>query len=311
MIASKTMSLLVALDGSERSLNTVAYLCQVEAFRGAAIRLFHVLSGVPDAYWDLVKEPASIKPSAEILAWANQERDRMAQHLGRCRGMLLAAGAEPDRVQTILHERRQGIARDILAEARQGYDAVVIRRRGMSTLVGLTLGSVAQKLLHHLDALPIVLAGRRAHNQRVLIAYDGSEAADRAVDLAGRVLGGTDTTVALVHVLRSGPMFAMDAGAEELMAAWAAEAAAVIQTQMEKACRRLEAAGLRGKAVRGHVVQNAASRAGAVVEMAARENFGTIVVGRRGLSRVQEFTLGRVGNKIIHLGREHTVWVVN
>jgi nucleotide-binding universal stress UspA family protein len=311
MTAPSTMSLLVALDGSERSLKTVAYLCKVEAFRKADIRLFYVLSGVPETYWDLVKEPSSLKPSAEILAWASQERDRAARHLGRCREILLEAGAAPDRVETILHERRLGVSRDILSEARKGYDALVIRRRGMSTLVGLTMGSVAQKLLHNLDAVPIVLAGSRAHNGRVLIAYDGSEAAERAVDFVGRVAGGTDTTVALVHVLRSGPMFAMDAGAEELMAAWAAEAAAAIRQRLEQACRRLEAAGLKEKAVSAHVVQNAASRAGAVVEMAARDDFGTIVVGRRGLSRVQEFTLGRVGNKIVHLGREHTVWVVN
>lgn len=308
----QSLSLLVALDGSERSLGTVGYLSQVAPLRRARIRLFHVLSGVPEAYWDLIKEPASIKPTSEILAWASQEREKMAKYLAHCREMLLAAGAAPERVETVLHERHQGIARDILAEARRGgYDALVFRRRGMSSLVGLTIGSVAQKLLHHLEALPVILAGRRKTNRRLLVAYDGSETADRAVDFVGRVMGHTDSAVTLVHVLRAGHMFPLEAGVEELMLAWAEGAATDVEAKMDKACERLVAAGLKKGDVQRRVVKNAFSRAGAVVDLAVAEDFGTIVVGRRGLSRVQEFTMGRVGNKILHLGREHTVWVVN
>jgi hypothetical protein len=33
-------------------------------------------------------------------------------------------------------------------------------------------------------------------------------------------------------------------------------------------------------------------------------------VGRRGISKIEEFFLGRVSNKVIHGGQNHTVWVV-
>jgi nucleotide-binding universal stress UspA family protein len=34
-------------------------------------------------------------------------------------------------------------------------------------------------------------------------------------------------------------------------------------------------------------------------------------VGRRGLSRVRDFLIGRVSNKLIQLAKNQAVWVVN
>jgi nucleotide-binding universal stress UspA family protein len=46
-------------------------------------------------------------------------------------------------------EQKKGIARDIIREARNGYDAVVTRRRGMTGLRSIVLGSVATKLVEN------------------------------------------------------------------------------------------------------------------------------------------------------------------
>ena len=77
-----SLSLLVALDGSERSLGTVGYLSQVAPLRRARIRLFHVLSGVPEAYWDLIKEPAVTEQTAKMAA-RMQDAVMKLQHPGR------------------------------------------------------------------------------------------------------------------------------------------------------------------------------------------------------------------------------------
>ncbi|MEZ4548914.1 MAG: universal stress protein [Desulfobacterales bacterium] len=44
------------------------------------------------------------------------------------------------------------------------------------------------------------------------------------------------------------------------------------------------------------------SRAGAIIREATDNGFGAIVVGRRGISKVEEFFLGRVSTKVIHGG---------
>ena len=104
----------------------------------------------------------------------------MEMHQGQCREILVAAGFDPKRIETVLYDRKRGVARDIIAEARKGCDAVVIRRRGTTQIVNLVMGSVAEKLFAAVDFVPLLFAGLKPQNDRLLVAYDGSEAANRA-----------------------------------------------------------------------------------------------------------------------------------
>jgi len=64
---------------------------------------------------------------------------------------LLKAGVAPESLTIKIQDRKKGIARDIIREARNGYDAVVTRRRGMTGLRRIVLGSVATKLVEKLN----------------------------------------------------------------------------------------------------------------------------------------------------------------
>jgi nucleotide-binding universal stress UspA family protein len=75
--------------------------------------------------------------------------------------------------------------------------------------------------------------------------------------------------------------------------------------------KRLIESGLDPEQITTRIITGVPSRAGAIMEEARREAAGTIVVGRRGLSKVQEFFIGRVSNKVIHLAKDLAVWVVN
>ena len=57
------------------------------------------------------------------------------------------------------------------------------------------------------------------------------------------------------------------------------------------------------------VLENFTSRAAGVIEAAKTGGFGTIVVGRRGLSVAEEYTMGRVTRKVLHMADKMTVWV--
>jgi len=58
------------------------------------------------------------------------------------------------------------------------------------------------------------------------------------------------------------------------------------------------------------IVSGEFSRAGAIIREATDGRFGAIAVGRRGISKVEAFIMGRVSNKVVHGGRNHTVWVI-
>ena len=58
------------------------------------------------------------------------------------------------------------------------------------------------------------------------------------------------------------------------------------------------------------VVIGAQSRAKAIAQKAKADDYGVIAMGRRGRSQVNDFFIGRVTNKVIHIARDRSVWVV-
>nr|CBX27310.1 hypothetical protein N47_H21320 [uncultured Desulfobacterium sp.] len=82
----------------------------------------------------------------------------------------------------------KGVARDIIDEARNGYSAVVLRRRGMGGLTSIILGSVAVKLLQSLTFIPIIFVGQAPPVKKMLLAIDGSPASMKAVEFTATLL---------------------------------------------------------------------------------------------------------------------------
>lgn len=311
MTHAPVKKVLVAVDGSDRSVKTVKYIASMPALRNSGINLFNVFSAIPESHYDLAREPASIKMGAQLIAWESAQRQRMKKHMEKCRKILLAADFHPQRVIITIRDRKIGIARDIVATAHTGYDAVVLRRRGMSRLTGLVMGSVALKLLNTIDSVPLVFAGRKPFNQRILIGLDQSENAMRAVDFVGRMTGGNGYEAALVNVMRGAGASDMPLSAEGVGDSDRDALQAEIREVFADAAERLVNAGFDHRNVRTEIIRDVPSRAGALVDMAEREDYHTIVVGRRGLTRASAFVIGRVSPKVLQIGRKHHVWIVN
>ncbi|ACN13749.1 UspA10 [Desulforapulum autotrophicum HRM2] len=47
-----------------------------------------------------------------------------------------------------------------------------------------------------------------------------------------------------------------------------------------------------------------------ILNIVKQEGFKTVAIGRRGVSKAEEFMFGSVSNKIIHAGRDFTLWVI-
>ena len=82
-------------------------------------------------------------------------------------------------------------------------------------------------------------------------------------------------------------------------------------TVYEEALKRLQKAGVNPDLIATKTVTGVASRAKAIVDEARKGDFATILVGRRGLSRVEEFFMGPVSNKVLQLAKEKAAWMVN
>ena len=169
---------------------------------------------------------------------------------------------------------------------------------------------MANKLIEKLSFVPILIAGQKPPTQHVLIALDGSEGAMGAVDFVARTLGGHGYQVGLVHVIRGNGLVTMAEEGVSDADPCTSNMRQEIEAIFEKATKRLTDAGFEPDRVSRRLVTGVHSRADAIVKEANQHGYGTIVVGRRGLSNVKDFFIGRVSSKVIQIGRKNTVWVV-
>lgn len=302
--------LLVPVDGSDRSLKTVRYISKIVPFRRMRIVLFHVFSKVPEGFWDLETDPRSTSTVKEVRAWEIQQRRNITQYMEIARQFLLKAGFPSNSFELKIQDRKKGFARDIIREARNGYYAVVTRRRGMTGLRGIVLGSVATKLVEKLPFLPLVLAGSKQPGNKILLGFDGSEGSWRSVDFVGNTMGGFDFKVKLIYVIRKKDN--SDPKIQRLYspAKYTVTTRKQMTIELALAAEKLVDLGFKPNQISTELISGVVSRARAIATEAKQNGYGTIVLGRRGHSRVQDFFIGRVTNKVIHMARDRTIWIV-
>ncbi|MBI4777001.1 MAG: universal stress protein, partial [Deltaproteobacteria bacterium] len=203
---------------------------------------------------------------------------------------------------------------EIAEESQHGYDAVVVGRRGKSKLKDLILGGTAGKLIDRLAHVPVWVVGGSPKPGKVLLAVDGSENAMKAVDYVGRMFEGSTPEVTILHVVRVLGLFQgtyPEAFHTEINQKWLADVQERMMPVLEKAKDTLTRAGLDPGRMTISLETGKGSRAGDIVEQAYLGSYGTIVVGRRGISKIEQFLMGRVSSKVMQLAKDMAVWVVN
>ena len=151
---------------------------------------------------------------------------------------------------------------------------------------------------------------QRTFNKDILIAVDASDNSRRAVAYVGRLLGGIKGfNVTLLHVIPDPEedFFSSESERQTWLEGYCHRTEAVLQEYREM----LLAAGFADTAVDIHAPRRYCPSMAECI-LAERENrsYGTIVVGRQGLSRKEEFLFGSISSKIVNHARDCTVWVV-
>lgn len=147
-------------------------------------------------------------------------------------------------------------------------------------------------------------------NRDILIAVDDSDNARRAVAYVGRMLEGlAGVRVTLLHIipLPEEDYFATDQERES----WLARHRQRMEGLLEDGRRMLLAHGFAPENVDTRItLRDCPSMAGCILDERSRRAYGTIVVGRQGLSRSEEFLFGSISSKIVTHARDCAVWVV-
>jgi nucleotide-binding universal stress UspA family protein len=149
-----------------------------------------------------------------------------------------------------------------------------------------------------------------SNSRRILIAVDDSENARRAVRYAADLLGGAPgfkATVLTVVPEPPGDYFRADAERQ----AWLEERKAAAGALLEECRGVLIRSGFAGGDVAAVAeVGPCPSVADCVLAVQRRLGSGTVVVGRRGVSKKEEFLFGSTSSRIMHSVKDCAVWVV-
>jgi nucleotide-binding universal stress UspA family protein len=156
---------------------------------------------------------------------------------------------------------------------------LVVGARGLGGFAGLLLGSVSQQCVEHAPCPIVVLrGGEDLSDGPIVIALDGSEGADRALEWTIDLAEATGSDIIAVHAPGTGANNAtMNAARHDL----------------EQWCAPIKRRGM------AHEIRVESGDARAVVVQAADDaDASLLVVGTRGLGAVQGLLLGSVAGYV-------------
>lgn len=152
--------------------------------------------------------------------------------------------------------------------------------------------------------------GKSKFNKNILIAVDDSENSARAVQYVGQILEGNQGyKIALLHIIPEPEEDYFPSRRDQQR--WLARYREKMTALLDEYRDILMEHGFSADALTVQIkLRGCPSMAECI--LTERENLGydTIVVGRQGLSRSEEFLFGSISSKIVTHGSSSTVWVV-
>ncbi len=153
-------NILIALDESENALRSVDFVCR----HFTPDHQVTFMSVVPDTAAICNMNSPTLTPyfmsqKEAFCDLENKKNEVVRSAMEQARERLIRSGFAAENLSLKVEGQKEGVARDILAEAQKGYDVIVLGRRGMSGVKEFFMGSVSQKILHGAGGIPVVLVG--------------------------------------------------------------------------------------------------------------------------------------------------------
>ena len=305
--------ILIAVDDSRHSKNAVRYAAGAyRTLKDMNFTLMHIQPTISQYLLDEAKKNTKVYAELEKV---NRKNTETAQHLLEgYKEQMMALGVAEDDIKLATQRRMLGAAKDILEfSMAEHFDAVIMGRRGLSGLGEVFIGSVSANVVNNSTNIPVWLVDEEGSSKDILFAVDGSENSLKAVDhLAFMIAKNTDVKISFFHVTPKLKDFC-PVDFEEIQT----EALEEIIQQGDKECidqffshakKILNQAGIQESQIHVKVAEGLFRVGKAVLDEFQQGNFGTLVVGRRGMNR--KFFTGSTSRYLINGFTEGALWVV-
>jgi nucleotide-binding universal stress UspA family protein len=263
--------ILVAIDGSHSCLRAREIAASIAREFGSKVTVVHVISH------DFMHP--ELKAHHQLPSLILHELDKSYQKAGR---KIIRAAEEFFREENVEIKselvKAEDPAEKVLQMVKESdYDLLIIGNISETQADRFSLGSVAEKISLYAKC-PVLIAKRKTKIKKLLVAVDGSEKADKALEYAIQLCRHFKARMTLLHV-EEGELFRLEPKVtkqvgEQILAESASKAKAG-----DVACDvRLEFG----------------NPARTILKVAKQEDYDLIVLGSRGVSSVKRFLLGSV-----------------
>jgi nucleotide-binding universal stress UspA family protein len=279
---------------------------------GLGFTLLHIQPPVSQFLLDEAKRSSQAQAELNRAAARNAEAARGL--LAKYKDLMVRAGVLDAEIDLLALPRHLGLAKDILDQAEGGlFDAVLLGRRGISSVQQVFLGSVSAHLIENSAVIPVWLMDGAVSSKQILAAVDGSESALRAVDhLAFMLSGNPEVRIRFFHVApRLRDFCAVNftqKPAEGLEALIAQGDKRCMDDFFSAALAKLQSAGFQEKQIETQTAATLHSVGETILSAAREGGFGTLVMGRRGMNK--SFFGGKVSYYVSQKLSDAALWLV-
>jgi len=280
---------LTATDGSPSSQRAAGVAAEIAKDFDSEVT---VLSAIPSISKTVA--PLEGEYYSRLINSADDNADRAAE-------IFKKAGVEVSEKE--IPQGRSSVVETIVEYAsKEKIDLIVMGTRGMGGFKRAVLGSVSSGVAEHAPCATLVVRpGKKpAALKRILVATDGSQHAQRALETAVDMAKGMDAELRIVHVVFVPTLF------WSMGVPGAAIPTDKIEEDAEKAGRELlsKAGKLATDAgvtnVKQELVTDLVSPAQGIVQLAIHDEADVIVIGTRGNGGFKKLLLGSVANSVLH-----------
>lgn len=304
---------LIAVDDSIHSKNAIKYACNISAsLKETNFTLFHVQPMISQYLVDEAKN--DLAAEAELKRIINKNTEAGESLLQKYKDEMIRLGVAEQDIDSITLPRSLGLAKDILKYSSSDiYDAIIIGRRGLSGLQEAIMGSVSANVVEHSKSTPVWLIGGEVVSQKVMFAVDGSENSLKALDHLAFMMGDNpDARILFFHVQPKlsdyCPIDFEMTDTDQLEDIIVKGDKKCIDQFFAHAHKKLKNAGFDENQIEVKVSDTLLNPGKAIIEEAKNGDYGTIVIGRRGINK--SFFTGSVSRYVINQMSDNALWIV-
>lgn len=154
-----SQKILIAMDDSENALRAVTLVARSFSTDNHITLLHIMLDTAGLCQMDSPElTPLFRSQQSSFCALEDKKRELVNAAMNRAKGTLLEAGFTDGHIDIKVENKNKGVARDLLNEAEQGYDLLVIGRRGLSGIKEFFLGSTSHKVFTGAKEISVLVA---------------------------------------------------------------------------------------------------------------------------------------------------------